>query len=430
MTAFDTAKHIHFVGIGGIGVSALARMMLHRGKKVTGSDRVASRITDDLVREGVRFVEGHRAESITSDVDVVIYSPAIPSDSPELARAREFGIPMFTYPEALGKVSEGAYTIAVSGTHGKTTTTAMIADVLKRDINPTVIVGSLLSGGRSNFVPGNESHFVVEACEYKRSFLSLTPNILVITNIDEDHLDYYKDLADIESAFCEIARKVPADGFIVADIENDSVKRVLKDVVATTIDYRKLYNPQRELAVMGKHNQMNAAAAQSVGDILNIDPSHCDEMLKKFAGTWRRSELKGTLANGALVYDDYAHHPTEITTTIAGFAERFPSKELIVVFQPHLYSRTREHFDHFVTSFGQANRVIVAPIYAAREQDDGMVSHHDLVRAMQEQGVKAEAFDSLDAITEALRSSLGPDSLVLTMGAGDIYHVGEALLKG
>ncbi len=429
MTAFDTAKHIHFVGIGGIGVSALARMMLQHGKEVSGSDRAPSRITNDLVREGVRFIEGHHAESITSDVDVVIYSPAIPSDSPELARARELGIPMFTYPEALGKVSEGASTIAVSGTHGKTTTTAMIADVLKRDINPTVVVGSLLSGGRSNFVAGSEGYFVVEACEYKRSFLSLTPNVLVITNIDEDHLDYYKDLADIESAFRELAHKVPANGFIVADLENDSVRRAIEGVGATVIDYRKLYNPQRELTVMGKHNQMNAAAAQAVGDILHIDPSYRDEMLKKFAGTWRRSELKGTLANGALVYDDYAHHPTEITTTIAGFAERFPTRDLVVVFQPHLYSRTREHFDHFVTSFSQASRVMIAPIYAAREQDDGTVSHADLARAMQERGIKAEAFDSLDAITTTLRSSLGPNSLVLTMGAGDVFQVGEALLK-
>jgi len=367
-------------------------------------------------------------------MDAIVYSPAIPNDNPELMRARELHIPVLTYPEALGTVSENAYTVAVSGTHGKTTTTAMIADVLKHDVEPTVIVGSLLSSGRSNFVPGDERRFVVEACEYKRSFLSLTPSILVITNIDTDHLDYYKDLTDIESAFRELAQKVPEHGFIVCDLDNSSTRRALRGSVATIVNYRAFYDPKRSLGVMGNHNQMNAAATHAVADIFGIDEKHINDVLKKFKGTWRRSEEKGKMASGVLVYDDYAHHPTEIKTTIAGFTERFPERDLVVVFQPHLYSRTRTHFSEFAESFDRADRVLVAPIYAAREEDlpaqagEGKVSHHELAEAMRKRNVRAESYESLGAAEEELVRSLSPDSLVLTMGAGDIYEIGEHLI--
>ena len=424
-----SAKHVHFLGIGGIGVSALARMMLHQGKAVSGSDRTLSRITEELARMGARIYEGHHPENIGQSVDVVIYSPAITEDNPELMYARKMRIPTMTYPQALGRISENAYTVAVSGTHGKTTTTAMIADVLRKRIEPTVIVGSLLSGGRSNFVPGDARRFVVEACEYKRSFLSLSPSILVITNIDEDHLDYYKDLADIESAFRELAQKVPPHGFIVCDLNSPSVRRALRGAVATIVNYPAYVDHQRKLTVMGKHNQMNAAVAHAVADIFGIDEKELNEDLKNFKGTWRRSEEKGKHASGALVYDDYAHHPTEIQTTLAGFRERFPEKHIVVAFQPHLYSRTQKHFGDFADSFTHADKVLLAPIYAAREKDEGLVSHHDLAEAMRKNHTQAESYESLEALSEEAVRSLTPNTLFLTMGAGDIYEVGEMLLS-
>lgn len=423
-----SVKHVHFLGIGGIGVSALARMMLHQGKAVSGSDRTLSRITEELARMGARIYEGHHPENIGQSVDVVIYSPAITEDNPELVYARKMHIPTMTYPQALGRISENAYTVAVSGTHGKTTTTAMIADVLRKRIEPTVIVGSLLSGGRSNFVPGDARRFVVEACEYKRSFLSLSPSILVITNIDEDHLDYYKDLTDIESAFRELVQKVPEHGFIVCDLNSPSVRRALRGAVATIVNYPAYVDPQRRLTVMGKHNQMNAAVAHAVADIFGIDEKELNEDLKNFKGTWRRSEEKGKHASGALVYDDYAHHPTEIQTTLAGFRERFPEKHIVVVFQPHLYSRTKTHFNDFAESFHHADRVLLAPIYAARETHDPSVSHHTLGDAIRSYGKKVESYESLDALTHALSRSSGPDDIIVTMGAGDVYQVGEKLL--
>ncbi|MEK7606222.1 MAG: Mur ligase domain-containing protein [Patescibacteria group bacterium] len=428
MEGISDAKHIHFIGIGGIGVSALARMMLHHGKAVSGSDRTLSRITEDLSRLGARISEGHRKENIGESVDVVIYSPAITDDNPELAYARAQRIETMSYPQALGRISENAYTIAVSGTHGKTTTTAMIADVLRAHVDPTVIVGSLLSGGRSNFVPGDARRFVVEACEYKRSFLSLSPSILVITNIDADHLDYYKDLEDIESAFRELAQKVPPHGFIVCDLDNPSTRRALRGSNATIVNYKAFHDSNRKLGVMGNHNRMNASVAHAVADIFGIDKNHTDVVLEKFKGTWRRSEHKGMHASGASVFDDYGHHPTEIKTTIHGFRERFPKHNLTVVFQPHLYSRTRHHFGDFAESFDHADRVLLAPIYAAREKDEGIVSHHELADAIRKRNVRVESYDSLDAVKEELTRSIASNDLVLTMGAGDIYEVGEHLL--
>lgn len=428
MSQFKNAKQIHFIGIGGIGVSALARMAMHHGKEVSGSDRALSPITRELAGMGVRVHEGHDPAHISASADLVVYSPAITDDNPELQRARALRIPTLTYPQALGEVSKGAFTIAVSGTHGKTTTTAMIADVLRGHVNPTVVVGSLLSGGRSNFVPGDAGCFLVEACEYKRSFLNLHPNILVITNIDADHLDYYKDLDEIISVFNELAQKVQEDGVVVCDLDDARVRRALKGVTATVVNYRAFFDPSRKLSVLGDHNLLNAAVAHAVADHFGIHEAHVDDVLSAFKGTWRRSEYKGKTALGADVYDDYGHHPTEITTTLAGFRKRFPEKKLTVVFQPHLYSRTRLLFNDFAESFDRAHRVLLAPIYAARETDDGSVSHHELARALRAHGVSAESHNDTESIVRRLGDVSGEDTIILTLGAGDIYEVGERLL--
>lgn len=428
MNQFKDATHIHFVGIGGIGVSALARLMKHYGKHVSGSDRDMTRLTRELENEGVRVRPGHDEHHVPMFADLVIHSPAISADNAELVRARELSIPTMTYPEALGAVTKDTFTIAVSGTHGKTTTTAMIAEVLADSVNPTVIVGSLLSGGRSNFIAGHPKRFVVEACEYKRSFLNLNPDILVITNIDTDHLDYYRDLEDIKSAFREMVRKVPAHGAIICDVNDPNIADVVAGANAPVINYMAFFDATRRLSVFGEHNLRNAAVAHAVGDYFTLSKEEVNRALLRFEGTWRRSEYKGRTTRGTEVYDDYAHHPNEIKTTLAGFKKRFPDKKLTVAFQPHLYSRTKTLFGDFIESFHNADRLLLAPIYAAREQHDPTISNHRLGDAIRQYGGRVESYETLDALSHELARGLTDEDIVLTLGAGDIYTVGEKLL--
>lgn len=424
----EKIKHVHFIGIGGIGVSALARMFVHEGKEVSGSDAAESKVTRDLEKEGVKVTIGHHKENVPADVDLVVYSPAVPPTNPELRVAEERGVQTLSYPEALGLISQNRYTIAVSGTHGKTTTTAMLADVLA-ELKPTVIVGSLLNKNQSNFAQGESEYFVVEACEYKRSFLNIHPNILVITNIDADHLDYYKDLADIIGAFGEMAARVPEGGYIIADLSDESVRCALGKVHVPVLDYRTHFDPNLPLGVLGAHNRKNAAAALAVAHILGVSEIGACEALKNFSGTWRRSEYKGTTASGAIVLDDYAHHPAEVRAILAAFRERFPDKNLTVVFQPHLFSRTKQFLDEFAVVFADgANRVLVAPIYAARELPDPTVSSQMLAEAIRRAGGTAKALDSFEEIETLLLKTLEADDILITMGAGDVYRIGEGLL--
>jgi len=363
------AKKIYFIGIGGIGMSALARMMLSYGKEVTGSDQEESLITKDLETKGAHIFIGQKEENLASDIDVVIYTIAIKNDNPELKKAHSLNIPVFSYPEALGVVSEDMFTIAVSGTHGKTTTTAMIGKILSdAKKEPTIIVGSLLKDGNTNFVEGKSDIFVVEACEYKRSFLQLHPNILVITNIDNDHLDYYKDLNDIQSAFAELAQKVPKEGYVITNPRDSSIAPVLKDVSAQVIDYTEEKDDSFNLNVPGAYNILNAKAAFAVSNILNIPREDALDALSQFNGTWRRFEFKRKTSYGVLVYDDYAHHPTEIKAVLKAARELFSDKKIIAIFQPHLYSRTKLLLNEFAESFKDADEVLIAPIYAAREK--------------------------------------------------------------
>ncbi len=430
-------KKAHFIGIGGIGVSAVARMMLLRGASVSGSDRSASVITDRLASFGAHIVIEHNAKNLPDGADIVVYSPAVPESNHELALALERGIPTYSYPEMLGEISRGMRTIAVSGTHGKTTTTAMIAEILiSAQKSPTVIVGSLLKSG-TNFVHGESDIFVVEACEYKRSFLNLSPEILVITNIDNDHLDYYKDIADIQSAFHELAMKVSATGFIVADMSNENTLQALAGVSATIVDYSlggSLGGPTAKLKLLvhGEHNIKNAKAALAVAWLLEVEESTALEALAGFQGTWRRQELKGETTDGAIVYDDYAHHPTEIRATLQGFRAKFPTERIRVVFQPHLYSRTKLLLSEFSESFVDANEVIVAPIYAARETPDPEVSAEILAQAIADHqkvaGLRVWAMSDFLAIETYLRDTIQKGDIIITMGAGDVNKVGEALL--
>lgn len=423
-------KKVHFIGIGGIGVSAVARMMLHDGKEVTGSDRSDSEIVQALKDAGARIGIGHDAAHIEAGTDLVVHTVAIPKDNPELLKAQQEGIALLTYPQFVGEISKGKFTIAISGTHGKTTTTAMIAQIMiDAGLDPTVIVGSLLVGSKTNFIAGKSKYLVLEACEFERSFLNYHPNILVITNIDTDHLDYYKDLADIQSAFRELAERIPENGFIITDKNNSTVAPVLQKVDAQISNYTLYSGTPFNLKVPGIHNRKNAAAAFAVAVALGIPTDKILASLEAFRGTWRRFEYKGEITTGALLYDDYGHHPTEVKATLQGVRELYPRERLIVIFQPHLYSRTKLLLNDFVTAFVGADEVILAPIYAARESVDPEISSEVLSEKIAEQNIFTKVLPDFAAIATYLRKNTKKGDVVITMGAGDIYKVGEEVVK-
>jgi len=424
-------NRIHFIGVGGIGMSALARFFLHEKKLVSGSDRTPSVITDALTAEGVEVFGTQGPENIFSDFDLVVYTEAMPKDHPELVEARVMGIPTMNYFEALGMVANPYYLIAVAGAHGKTTTTAMLTDVLEEGgLDPTAIIGSLRSKTGSNFRPGKSKYAVVEACEYKRDFLHLKPEILVITNIEHEHVDYYKDLADVQDAFRTIALSVPESGFIITDTTSPTIKPVLEGVVATVIDYRKYFDLTLSLHQPGMHNRLNAAAARAVAATLGIDDTDTKAALENFAGTWRRFEYKGTFVNdgGAIpVFDDYGHHPTEVAATIAGAREQYPDRHLTLVFQSHTYSRTYELFADFVTALSKADKVVLLPIYAAREENTYGITSEQLAEKLVEAGIPTEVFQTNGGAAEAVKENTPQGGVVLVMGAGDVTEVATLL---
>ncbi|KKT21182.1 MAG: UDP-N-acetylmuramate-L-alanine ligase [Parcubacteria group bacterium GW2011_GWB1_43_8] len=442
------ARKAHFTGIGGIGVSAIARMMLAEGNPpvggVSGSDTSDSAIIDELRKLGAKIFLGHSADNVAEGVDLLVYTPAVTADNPELKKAGELGIPMLSYPEILGLISKDKYTVAVSGAHGKTTTTAMIAKILiDAEYDPTVIVGSLLKDNNSpaleasarrgsNFVAGKSEYFLVEACEYKKSFLNINPKIIVITNIDNDHLDYYGNLENIKKAFGEFVAKLPKDGYLICDLSDEKLKNIIKNTIAKIIDYTKVAT-DFHLKIPGEHNIKNAQAAMAVAEILKVDKNKAAESLNKFSGTWRRFEFKGETKNGVLVYDDYGHHPTEIRATLKGARELFGppagGKKIWCVFQPHLYSRTKLLFGDFGKSFSDANEIILADIYAAREPKDEGINSKMLAEEITKNSGKARYMEFFDKITDFLAENSKKGDVVITMGAGDIFKIGENLLK-
>lgn len=415
--------HIHFIGIGGIGMSALARMCLAHGVIVSGSDGADSQILKDLRVEGAEIFISHGREHIKDTVTCVVYTLAIDNLNEELNEARIRELPVFTYAQMLGEVSKHMNTIAVAGTHGKTTTTAMVADVfLKNNKKPHVIVGSLLAQTGSNYVHGSEEIFIVEACEYKRSFLNLAPHIVLITNLEEDHLDYYKDLTDIQDAFRTLIQKVPQEGFVICDSDDEKIKPVLSGCVATIIDYKKYISQIPELTVLGDHNILNASLVLALAEGLKFDLEISKQALVDFKGTWRRLEFKKDF--GALkLYDDYAHHPTEIEAGIKAFKKRFPNLPLILIFQPHLYSRTKEHFDEFVEVLSRADMTVVLPIYAAREPHDERINSHMLVDALIKKGAHAQYAPDFETVQRDIQEQKNNPAIVVTVGAGDVWKI-------
>jgi len=430
-------KNVHFIGIGGIGISAIARMMIHDGKVVTGQDMQDGEVVQELRKVGTYITIGQSYENIPSDTDLIVYTIAIDTYDKDLAERikSQINIPVRSYPQMLDIVSSDKYTIAISGTHGKTTTTAMIAQILRDNKNdPTVIVGSLLVGEKSNFIAGKSKYLVVEACEYRRSFLNINPQILVITNIDEDHLDYYKDIEDIKSAFHSMALRVPRDGFVVCNIHDANIADVVKDINAHVVDYSEFFNENLKLKIPGIHNRKNAAAAIAVSSLLDISKDDAEKYVGNFPGTWRRFEFKGNTPSGVMVYDDYAHHPKEITATLEGFQELYPKSEgwkITVIFQPHLFSRTKLLLDDFAKSFTDCYQVMLLPIYYAREVDDGTISSLILEHEINKYTDNAESFKSFEELEKNLMvrlGTMGEKDIIVTMGAGEAFKIGDSIL--
>lgn len=452
---FSKPVRVHFIGIGGISMSGLAEILSQAGFHVSGSDRAASELTKKLESEGITVRYGQSSANITEDIGLVVYTAAIKEDNPEYARAKELGIPMMTRAQLLGRIMKNYKTsIAVSGTHGKTTTTSMLTSVLlAADTDPTVSVGGMLAAIGGNIRIGHSGYFITEACEYTNSFLSFFPTISIILNIDRDHLDFFSDLDDIRSSFKKFADLLPDDGLLVINADIDKREEITKDVgcrVVTvsaknaadvtagnvTFDERGCAGfdiissgstvTRVHLAVPGEHNVDNALAAAAVCIHLDIPAGMIKEGLEAYTGTDRRFQYKGKIGD-VTVIDDYAHHPTEIAATLAA-AARCPHKKLWVVFQPHTYSRTKALFDEFAKALCAADRVVLADIYAAREKDDLGISSSDLCDAIKSLGTLAEYFGSFDEIENHLLLNLSPGDLLITMGAGDVVKIADHLL--
>lgn len=420
-------KNVYMVGIGGIGMSALAQYLDCTGHNISGSDRDESPVVTMLVQKGIAATVGHDQCNIPADCGLLIYSDAVPSSNLERVRAKEMEIPEMSYFEGLGEISKGSRTIAVAGTHGKTTTTGMLAKILQFcEKEPTAIVGSIVRDFGSNFLPGRKDLFVVEACEYRDHLLKLSPNILVITNLELDHTDYFPNLEALQATFRKAVAKVPADGCIVANPFDANVAAVLGHAKAPIIDYTTQTVPA--LKQIGEFNRMNARAAKAAARAAfpHLQEAYTDRALIAFQGSWRRFEYRGETPAGATVYDDYAHHPTAVAKTIEAARAEFPEKRIVVAFHPHLYSRTRDLMSDFAQALASADVALIAPIYAAREEPIPGVTNEALAEAVRAQGGNAQAPNSFEEIRDRLLKE-GPDALIITMGAGDIYKVAEQI---
>lgn len=405
-------KKIFFIGIGGIGISALAKMALSRGIEVSGVNDEDSPKTLDSLREAGASIVFQKDLKILPHADMYIYSDAWIFRGPDIIeKAKASGRPVLSYFEALGIFAKGYKVIAIAGTHGKTTTTAMVSEIMiEAQLDPTVIVGSFVKKFNSNFRAGKSEYLVVEADEYNRHFLNFHPFIAVVTNIEADHLDCYKDLKDIQNAF---------DKFI-----SQSENKIL--------DYSEYIDKVPKLSVPGLHNRMNAAAAFAVANILNIKEEITKKALSEFSGTWRRLEKKGETKDGVIIYDDYAHHPTEIKASLNALKELYlgKDKKITVLFQPHLYSRTKAFFDDFSNSFSDAGQVLLLPIYFAREDKDESVSSEKLALAINKIGQEAKAFSSFEEAETFIKGlNLGSNDVFVTMGAGEAYKVADKVFE-
>lgn len=454
---FSSIKKIHFVGIGGIGMSGIAEILLDQGFAVSGSDRALSEVTSRLEELGATIYEGHKPQHVAADVDAVVYSSAVSLDNLEVLEAQRRKIPIIRRAEMLAEVMRLKYGIGIAGTHGKTTTTSMISLVLiEGNLDPTVIVGGKLSGlGGTNARLGHGDFIVVEADEFDRSFLSITPTIAVLTTLETDHLDCYRDLEDIKGAFIQFANKVPFYGFVVLCLDEPALLDIMPqlskkkivtyglnpqaDVQAVEIRHKENTSTfmvvrhsedlgQVTLHVPGKHNVQNALAAIATALELGVPFEKIKRGIEQFTGVYRRWEKKGEV-DGIVLYDDYAHHPTECTATLSGVKAGW-RKRVVCVFQPHLYTRTRDFYEEFGKSFLLSDVLVVTDVYSAREEPIQGVTGELIASAAKQFGHKEVHYvPDKNQVPSFLKSIVKSGDIVITMGAGDIWKFGEEFLK-
>ena len=453
---FDTPNHVHFIGIGGISMSGLAEVLLREGFTVSGSDMTRSALTEKLSDMGALISYPQSAENITPDIDLVVYTAAISEDNPEYAAAKSASLPMLPRAEVLGQIMANyRVSVAVSGTHGKTTTTSMLSHILlKAGADPTISVGGMLSAIGGNIRVGKSDTFLTEACEYTNSFLHLYPKYTIILNIEADHLDFFKDIYEIRDSFRRFALQTAPEGAVIINGDIDAYHEITAGTPASVITFgmneNSLFHPKNivfeekancafdaykgtvllghvRLNVPGLHNVSNALSAIALSDALGIPFTQTVSALLSFHGTDRRFEYKGTY-RGAAVIDDYAHHPSEITATLSA-AMRYPHKKLIVVFQPHTYSRTAALLEDFGTALSAADLVILPDIYAAREKNTIGISSDAVRRQIEAHGTKALYIPEFSDIENYLSEIVSEGDLLITMGAGTVYKIGENLVS-
>ncbi|MBC7261717.1 MAG: UDP-N-acetylmuramate--L-alanine ligase, partial [Chloroflexi bacterium] len=456
LLAREKVKHVHFIGIGGIGLSAIARVLHEDGYRISGSDMQQTALTAELATLGMEIYYGHRPEHVAG-ADLVVVSSAVPEGNVELVAAREAGIPVVKRAELLGEMMAGRFGIAVAGTHGKTTTTAFISFLLTRmGLDPTFIVGGILEDLGTNARRGMGPYFVIEADEYDYMFLGLRPRLSVVTVIEMDHPDCFADIEDMTQAFYQFMCLLPDSGTLIGCADQPRVVQLLQrvgqeraiDLITYGLregawqaqeihsnqlggsDFDVLHGGQvvgrASLRLPGLHNVSNALAVLAVMDRLGLDIDKVLPWLPQFRGVRRRFEIKGE-AKDIIVIDDYAHHPTEIRATLAAARRRFGNRRLWVFFQPHTYSRTKALLEEFAASFGDADHVLISEIYAARETNSLGTSARDLVQLMHHPDV--HYVPTLHEASAYLQTVLQPGDVLLTLGAGDGYLVGETILR-
>lgn len=455
LSELKEGSHIHFIGIGGISMSGLAVILLQKGYTVSGSDREKSAITEKLENMGIKVFIGHFGENAKGS-DLVVHTAAVHEDNPEMIYAMENNIRLIDRAECLGAIMKlYPNAVGVSGTHGKTTTTGMLTHALiNAGIDPTISIGGELDIIGGNIHAGKSDYFVTEACEYTNSFLKFFPTVAVITNIEEDHLDFFSGIEMIRSSFLSFARLTKGIGSVIANRDNENVRIALKDADDLNIIYYGKtsdsdYYPENivskngypefdvikrgemlahvTLNVPGFHNVMNTLAVIACCDVLGLDVSKCAKGVETYKGTHRRFEKLGTL-NGATIIADYAHHPTEIEATLKAASE-FDYNRMWCVFQPHTYTRTKTLWNRFLTCFDKCDKLVVTHIYAAREKFDGVTKASDLAMQIKNRGKDTVYIEDFSQIEEYLKENVEPDDMVFIMGAGDIVNVGYDIVK-
>ena len=457
MTDFSKYKKIHCLGIGGIGLSAVAEILNDRGFIVSGTDINPGKVTNHLESVGIKIYNKHEPENVEG-VDAIVYSAAVSEENPEVIRAHELGIPMFSRAQVLGMIMDDyEHSIAICGTHGKTTVTSMTSLILRHaDFSPTILVGGELPEIHGNVEIGSGEYLVTEACEYMDSFLELRPSIGVILNIDSDHLDYFKDMYHIVKSFSTFVERIPENGLVIAFGDNPFVKSILKDYpnkitygysegndfYAENMKFDENGYPHFDicrkgrtitsiaLSVPGEHNVLNAMAAFVTTSYLGADTEVIAKTLHDYTGTGRRFDFNGTTTNGVKVIDDYAHHPTEIKATLSA-AKHVQHNKMWLIFQPHTYTRTKALFKEFVDAFEDTDVLILTDIYAAREKDIYNVSSYKLMNAIKAKHPDKDVYyvKDFEDIVKYINKFAGEDDIVMTMGAGDVYKVGDMLLN-